>query len=597
MFKWGIRNRLMFSYLSLILITLLLLGAYILHFFYQHTLTSLTSQLLIQSEITEKLLAGQYDQPNTKAALDNTIKTISANTDIRISVIALDGTVIADSWENPGLMENHSTRPELIDAVEKGQGTSIRFSTTLGENLLYVATPIRHNSATIGVLRLATTLTHVNQGFAEIRSALIISFLVASLLAIFISNHIAKRYTAPLESITVTAQEISEGNLSTRVHLHTGDELDVLARTLNNLTANLEEKINEITEEKRKLELILQNTNSSILLLDRYGHMLDYNQAAKDTFSITPDMLRLHNVQIIGNGLFNTAFQQAVETKEKRSIDLKFENNGNRHAFLVSLSPIISSDCQVSAVLAVFHDITALKEIQEHQADFIANASHELATPLTGILGFAETLLDGAIEDQELSTKFVRIIQAEAHRMNRLVKDLLQIAKLDAQNYRINVKTEVLSLDPLVSQAINDLALQWRQKELTLTVEAPPSPLSVLANADWLKQVFINLLDNAVKYTPQSGTIRLSWSQKDKDAVFTITNSGMGIPASDLPRIFDRFYRVERSRTRSTGGTGLGLAIVKYIVEMFNGSIEAKSEVGVSTTFIVRLPLTPGTKI
>ncbi|MBP2653228.1 MAG: multi-sensor signal transduction histidine kinase [Firmicutes bacterium] len=591
MIKWGIRNRLIFSYLILVLLTLLFLGVYILSFFYNHTLENLTAQLLTQASITEKLLAEHYNYPEKKTSIDDTIKNITVNTGIRITVIDPDGTVIADSWENPQLMENHNQRPEIISALTQSQGTSIRFSDTLGENLLYVATPIHHGTETVGVLRLATTLAHINQGFVGIRSALVAAVLLASLLALIISIRLAKKYTAPLEKITAAAQEIAEGNLDKRVHVRTGDEIELLARTLNNLAANLDDKVNEIIAEKRKLELILQNTTSAILLLDRYGQVTDYNQAAADTFNIPTDILGWHNIKVIGNGLFDTAVHEAVETMVKRTLDLKTEFNGNKHVFLVSLTPIIGSENEVSSVLAVFHDITALKEIQEKQADFIANASHELATPLTAIIGFAETLLDGAIKNPDLSLRFVKIIQAEAERMHRLVKDLLQIAKLDAQDYRKNVKTEPTAIEPLVSQAVSELAPQWQQKEIIITIDAPPKEVTVLANTDWLKQVILNLLDNGIKYTPSGGTIHLTWSQDASEAVFTIQDSGVGIPAQDLPQIFDRFYRVDRARTRSAGGTGLGLAIVKFIVEMFGGSIEAKSGVGLGTTFTFRLPL------
>ncbi|MBP2650755.1 MAG: multi-sensor signal transduction histidine kinase [Firmicutes bacterium] len=593
MAKFGLRNRLMVSYLGLVVLTLLVLGAYILHFFYQHTLTSLTANLLTQADITQKLLAENYYPATPQANIDDTIKNITTNTDIRITVIAPDGSVVADSWENPVFMENHAERAEIIQALSGGQGTSIRFSTTLNEDLLYVAVPIQKGTEIVGVLRLSTTLAHINRGFDNIRTVLIAAFFLASLLAVLISNRLTKKYTAPLEKITAAAHEISEGDLSKRVHVQTRDEIEVLARTLNNLAANLDEKMNEITAEKMKLELILRNTNSAIILLDRYGHVIDYNPAAMSAFNITQNMLGRHNIQVIGNGLFDTAVHETVITQDKQTLDLKIEFNGNKRAFLVSLAPIVGSETDASSVLAVFHDITTLRELQEKQANFIANASHELGTPLTAIIGFAETLLDGAISDPDLGLKFTKIIHAEAQRMHRLVKDLLQIAKLEAHDYRASVETHPTAIEPLVNQVINDLTLQWQQKKITLTTSVPLEPVAVMANTDWLKQVLLNLVDNAIKYTPLDGNILLKWWQEDDEAVFIIQDSGVGIPAQDLPHIFDRFYRVERSRTRSAGGTGLGLAIVKFIVEMFGGSIEAKSDFGLGTSFIFRLPTAP----
>ncbi|MDR3559977.1 MAG: ATP-binding protein [Negativicutes bacterium] len=591
MFQWSIRSRLIISYLVLVLITLSLLGGYFLWYFYRHNLQSLTADLLVQADIVEELVAGRLSSPRDQAGIDPIIKDLARKISSRITIIDTTGRVLADSWEDPVLMDNHSERPEIRAALAGGTGSSVRFSATISQNLLYVAIPMRIGGEALGVVRVSTTLAHVEQGYKEIRSGLLAAFLLACLLAVFVSVRLARKYTAPLEEITAAAQQIAEGKLDRRVHVNTGDELEVLAHTLNHLASSLDDKVNEIVAEKSKLELILQHTDSPVMLLDRYGQVVNVNTAAADTFSLTPAMIGLHNIQVIGNSLFDTAIRETIAQRAKRMIDLKTDIKGNKRAFQLFLAPIISNEGEITSVLAVFHDITALKELQERQAEFIANASHELATPLTAIKGFAETLLDGAIKDPDLGTRFVEIIQTEADRMHRLVRDLLQMTKLDSSEYRKGIRIEPTPVAPLIAAAVDEYAAHWREKELAVTVDAPPESLSALVNPDWLKQVILNLLDNAIKYTPVSGKILLKWRQEEDMVVFTVKDSGSGIPSEDLPRIFDRFYRVDRARTRSAGGTGLGLAIVKFIVELLGGKIEAKSDLGVGTSIIFRLPL------
>lgn len=591
MFKWGIRNRLMVSYFLLVGITMLTLGGYILWYFHRHNVQTLTDHLFGQAVVIEQLLADSPGRLQNPADLEKTVKELAGKTDLRITVINPDGRVTADAWENPATMDNHADRPEVAAALTTGAGSAIRFSATLGENALYVAIPIRQENTVVGVVRVSNTLAHVEQGFRAIRTVLLAAFFISALLALSVGLSLARTYTRPLEEIIAVAGEIAEGKLDRRVHVRTGDEIEILAHTLNHLASNLDDKVNEITAEKSKLELILQHTNSAVLLLDRFGQVVSVNKMAVDTFNIAPDMVGQHNLQVIGNSHFDIAVQETAARRQNRTIDLKTDLRGVKRAFQVFLAPIAGGEQGFGSVLAVFHDITALRELQEKQTEFIANASHELATPLTSIKGFAETLLDGAAKDPELSARFIGIIHAEADRMQRLVKDLLQLAKLDSQDYRVGITTVPIPVEPVVDATVGDLAAAWQNKQLTIHLDKPPAPLTVMASADWLKQVLVNLLDNSIKYTPPGGQIWVKWREEDGDAVISVRDTGVGIPPQELPRIFDRFYRVDKARTRSAGGTGLGLAIVKFIVEIFGGRVEAKSDVGVGTTITCRLPL------
>jgi two-component system phosphate regulon sensor histidine kinase PhoR len=566
------------------------LSGYLLWYFYQHNLQILTSSLLTHARVTEHFLGNYMTGPIKKASIDSIIKELATKNNLRITVIDNNGSVLADSWENPAMMENHSYRPEVSSALMGNEGTSIRYSDTINQNMLYVAIPTTQDNEIVGVVRISSTLATVDSGFNQIKSTLLASILLTSLLAIALSIRLAQRYTAPLEEITTAAQDIANGNLDRRLHIRTGDELEILAHTLNNLTSNLDDKINETIGETKKLNLILQHMDNAVILLDRYGRVTTANKMARELFDINDSMLHQHNIQVLGNSQLDRSVQQTIQQGKSMLIYLKAKIHGTKRVFEVFLAPITATENEITGVLSVFHDITTLQDMHERQADFVANASHELATPLTTIKGFAETLLDGAIEDEKLSVKFINIIHTEAERMQRLVTELLQLAKLNSHEYRQQVKLEATHLIPLLSVAKQDLAQNAAEKSITVDIDTNNDPV-IMANPDWLKQVLINLLDNSIKYTHPCGKVILKCHQEDQKAILTVEDSGIGIPATDLPLIFDRFYRVDRARSRSAGGTGLGLAIVKFIVEMHGGRIDVKSSLNIGTTFTITLPI------
>ncbi|HWR43668.1 sensor histidine kinase [Sporomusa sp.] len=590
MFARNLRNRLVVSFLALILFTLTALGSYILWFFYQHNIASLNTAMLSQGKIIEELIYRDMSGPIQKAQIDEKVKELSSRIDLRVTVIDTTGAVIADSQQNPSLMENHSNRPEIADALAGKNGYSVRTSTTQDKSLLYVSTPIFDHNEITGVVRVAMPLDHVEAGYKKILSALLAASLLTSLVAIAFSLALAYKYTRPLENIINTTDDIAKGQLTKRVFIKTGDELEILAHSINNLTSSLEDKVNDAIAEHHKLELILQNMGDAVILLDRFGRVTTANKMALAIFGITSQMLGQHNIQVIGNSLLDQAVQETILLKKNKIIDVKTNIHGKKRVFQVFLAPFTVSENDSTGILGVFHDITTLQEMQDRQADFVTNASHELATPLTAIKGFAETLLDGALIQPELSEKFIRIIYDEADRMHRLVQDLLRLARLSAQEYREQVRLEAVTVGPVLEAAKQDLAPRWQQKNHTLTLESGPEPLTALAHPDWLKQVIVNLLENSIKYTPAGGKILLACWQEEHELKIRVKDSGIGIPAKDLPLIFDRFYRVDRARARTAGGTGLGLAIAKFIVEMLGGRIEVESMVDVGTTFTITLP-------
>jgi two-component system, OmpR family, phosphate regulon sensor histidine kinase PhoR len=591
MLKWGIRSRLMTSFMIVISLSLSLVGTYVLWYFYNHDLKGLLNTLSVECNIAEQLLRDEILDPVKRNNIDNKVKEMGNKVGLRLTIIDQSGRVIADSNSNPALMENHSERPEVIEALAGKQGTAIRYSTTKEENQLYVTQPVYDGNQVIAVLRIATSLNHVEEGFSKIRNAILAALFLTLLLSIGMSMRLARKYTEPLEEITEAAQKIADGKLTTRIYLKTNDELEILSHAMNNLTSHLEDKINETSAEKHKLELILEHMDNGVIMFDMYGKVITVNLMAVKTFNITKEMIGQHNMNVIGKSLLDRSIHETLLEGTGRVIELKTQVNKSHRVFHISLVPILDNDSTPSSVLAVFHDITVLQEINDRQADFVANASHELATPLTAIRGFAETLLDGALQDATLSEKFVRIIYNEAQRMTRLTKDLLQLAKLNSQNSQQKVEFEPTSVGPLCQRIVDDMMPYWENKKLTLKIAAASKLVFVKAHPDWLKQVLTNLLENSVKYTPEGGSITLSYSDNGTEATISVQDTGVGIPSKDLPFIFERFYRVDRARSRAAGGTGLGLAIVKLLIDMLDGKIAVKSEVNVGSTFTITLPL------
>lgn len=427
--------------------------------------------------------------------------------------------------------------------------------------------------------------------FAQLLFVLSAAFVATVTLSIILSINIAEKFTIPLERITTAARRIAAGRLSERVHVRTENEIDVVGLALNHLASRLEEKLEEITTEKQKLQLILEHMDNAVLLFDNHGCLLEANRSANLWFNLRPSMLGQHNINVLGSSQIDSALKEALTSLRLQQLTFKSSLQGVPKIFQSSLIPLPGAAGSPPGVLAVFHDITSLKLLQERQADFIANASHELSTPLTAIRGFAETLVDGAADQPDDSRRFAAIILSEAERMQRLVQDLLQLAKIEAVEYRQTILCQPTPVQPLLSAIVQELAPAWTQKRIDLSLDLPTEPLLVMANTDLLKQVLVNLIDNAVKYTPDGGSIRIAAHPEADRVQFFVRDSGIGIPAEDLPRIFNRFYRADKSRNRTVSGTGLGLAIVKHVLDALGSAIEVESQLHNGTTFRFSLPL------
>lgn len=592
MLKSKISRRLIFSFLLITITSLSLLGMYLLQFFYNENLKTKTENLLINARTIEVSLEDALYNPAKQDYVNNEIHKISDTTNLRITIIKANGQVIADSWEQTEELDNHLLRLEVQDALHNEYGTSIRYSDTIKENMLYAAMPVYQNDELAGIVRVASTLYPIENSYNHIRNTIFTALCITIILAVLAGFILAHRQIKPIRQMTEDAQKIADGDLDRRIYIYTNDELEVLAQTINKLTTNLEEKISEADAETRKLSLILENMDNGVMLLDTQGNITTANRRARDLFRLTPDLMKKQSINAIGSTLLSETAKEVLKTRSTKSIAFKININHTKKTFDVFFAPIMNSDNTVISILSVFHDISVLQEMSTRQTEFVANASHELATPLTSICGFSETLLSGALKDPILCEKFITIIHTESQRMDRLIKDLLQLAKLDSKEYRQQIKIESVDLKEVCMAVKLKLQSQIDVKSQKLQLNLPVDPVIVQANTDWIMQLLMNLTENAIKYTPAQGQITLTCTL-DQDKVFVkVKDNGLGIAPEDLPFIFERFYRADKSRTRldSSGGSGIGLSLVRFIVELFGGQIFVESQLKVGTSFTFHLP-------
>lgn len=591
MFHSKITRRLVSSFLLIVLVSLSLLGIILLNYFRDYTMQQERNTLILNAKIVETAFEDILYTRNT-ATLDTTLRELHDKTSLRITIVDADGTVLGDTSEPSETMGNHLGREEIQQALSEDYGIAMRESATLHENFMYVAVPVYRNGQLIGIIRTSASLASMEQSYYTGLHVILSALFFALLAALIVAVWLAHRQVQPIRCLSLDAMEIAGGNLHKRLRWRSGDdEFDTLVKTINRLTANLSRKIQESQDEAHKMSLILNHTDNAIMLIDEQGLIVSTNRQAEEIFHLQGNELHRHSIHVIGSAELSETAQVVCHENKAQTITLQFDGkNGTVHTFQVFLGPF--RDGPDELVLAVFHDISLLQEINHRQAEFVSNAAHELATPLTSISGFAETLLDDDFKDPEASHHFINIIYQEAQRMNRLMKGLLELARLDSRHGRTKVKRVPVSVNETLERTGRLLQDKAAGKSQTLQVEPSDENLLVSAAPELFNQIIYNLTENAVKYTPEGGTI-LVRSEKDGDKVkITVKDNGIGISPSDLPRIFDRFYRVDKARARKSGGNGIGLSLVKFLVELFGGKIEVQSALGEGTVFTLTFPCT-----
>ncbi|HYS16200.1 MAG TPA: ATP-binding protein [Candidatus Binatia bacterium] len=512
----------------------------------------------------------------------------------RVTVIAADGRVLGDSEvavDDLPRVENHATRPEVHAALAGGVGRDRRTSATVGTTLLYVALPIVDGGRTIGVIRVALPLAAVTSSYAAIHRVMLAGGVVVLALALGIGLFVARRVTKPVVQMQAIARQMSEGDFTVRAPIRSPDEIGSLGRALNGLAARLREKIHDLGHEQAKATAILDGMIEGVIAVDGRDVILLLNERARSMFGLDATRgERKPFLEVIRNTELHEVFRES-RTAGEGSVshrELRLASPVERRVQVNAVPLRLAAD-EVGVVM-VLHDVTELRRLEQVRTEFVANVSHELRTPLTAIQGYLETLLTGALEERENARRFLEIVFRHTERLGRLLNDLTDLSNIELG--RVALKLAPTRLEEVVEAVLAIMGSKAASGHVVLQSHLSRDLPPVLADRDRLVQIVINLVDNAVKYTPEGGRVtvqaqKLAGGQVEVDVIDT----GIGIPPADLPRITERFYRVDKARSRELGGTGLGLAIVKHLVFAHGGQLRIESEPGRGTTVRVTLPI------
>jgi len=495
-------------------------------------------------------------------------------TETRVTIIARDGVVLADSEADPKTMENHAGRPEIATALSGKVGSSTRLSHTVGIEFLYLAVPSGDK-----IVRLAYPLASIQQHIADIRSNLMRATILALLLALVLAVVIAEVISRRLRRIVRFAEQVAAGDLSARIAETSGDEIAQVAMALDRTARRLEENFAAVRESRSELEALLNSMTDGVIAVSPDMKVRWANQAIA---SIVHQQVRIGAsvVEVLRHPDFLATLSEALKSKHRESAIAA--SLSGRRSFLVNAEPLPDG-----GVVSVLHDISEVERVEKTRRDFIANVSHELRTPLTSIRGYAETLIesDGLLNDS--AREFLQVIRRNAERMGRLTEDLLVLARVESGEEKLDLRPQ--SARQLLSESASSMQENARTAEVELAVENIPD-WSVMADGYAVHQVFGNLISNALRYAQSGKKIIIGAHEQPGGIEFFVRDFGPGIASEHLPRIFERFYRVDKARSRESGGTGLGLAIVKHIVLNHGGAVRVESMVGHGTTFFFLLP-------
>jgi len=552
--------------------------------------SNLTNNIKHQLFLSKDLLESLQKDKAIPIDFQASAVKIGATLGLRVTIIAPDGKVLGDTdltREQLLTVENHSDRPEVKDALAKGFGVSKRFSYTINKEMLYMAVPSGFG-INRGVLRLAVPLHDIDLLEGKIRKMVgvsVVAILLFSLgLTIFVSVFISR----PLSEMSLIAQAMAQGDFSKKVFIHSQDEIGDLSQALNAMSENIKDKIESINSEKAKLGSVLSSMFEGVIVTGADEKIILMNPSLRKLFFIDSNPEGKKPLEVIRNTAVDEMIERVIQGKQQLATEEIIISMPEEKILKVNGVPIMSNNRLEGAIL-VFHDITELRRLEKIRQDFVANVSHELRTPISSIKGYAETLLDGALADKVNAKEFISIIYQDANRLASLINDLLDLSKIESGK----LKMSFAALDPdlLITKGIMVMDNQAKAKSITLKTDIPQNLPKIKADETRLTQVMINLLDNAIKYSSEGAVATVSAKVVDDALQIDISDTGIGISEEDLPRIFERFYRVDKARSRELGGTGLGLSIVKHIVSAHGGQVWVKSEPGYGSIFSFTIPL------
>jgi two-component system, OmpR family, phosphate regulon sensor histidine kinase PhoR len=601
---WSIRWKVMLGTLVAVICGLLIAGVITVQTLERQRVAQLGEVLEAKTKLVAygfQPLLGRDPSSLPPTLLQETARELGIRAAARVTLIAADGIALADSAVQGvelAVIEDHNARPEINQAFSSGQGRDIRSSRTTGERTMYRAVLMQTTKeAAPVVVRVGLPMGGLDRELSEVREYLFLALGLAILVALTLSVWLAHSITKPLSDIALAARQLGAGNQTLRIRTTAQDEVGLLASTLNQITDQLQAKIDELSEDRTQLLAVLTSMVEGVMVLDYRGHVLQVNPALERMFGISRIEARGRPcTELFRHQQLNELVAFILQSPAHHQDEIVLPLTGR--CLQIEASPAGGKRENEACVVLVFHDITELRRLEKIRTDFVANVSHELRTPLTSIKGYVEALLDGAKDDPAASANFLNIILKQSDRLNLIIEDLLELSKIESG--RISMKEEPLELQTLVERTLSMIKPMADKNRHHLVTAIMSSLPPVAGDEGRLAQVLTNLLDNAIKYTPAGGTITVSaalapsprTSERPATAIdLSVADTGIGIPEQDRPRVFERFYRVDKARSRELGGTGLGLAIVKHIVEGHGGHVWVEANHPHGSRFVVRLPL------
>ena len=574
-------------FLTLMLIAVTVITLFVLGTLKRFYLEQNQNTLEAVARLVQSMVAGRYAVEHTDA-VNALCRLGGEDAHERLTVILPNGTVIGDSWQNPLKMENHGDRPEVQAALAGRTSISIRYSPTLGEEMMYVAVPALRDGRVAGVVRAATPIPAITAALQVRYERILLVVLLVAALAAAASILVAQRINQPLRNIKSGAARLARGELNYRLPLPDSEELGALAQTINDMAAELEQRIRTITAQRNELEAILSNMAEVVLVLDEDRQIVRCNRAALGVLELDRDKVQDHPLnEVIRNADLRGFLERLYANQSETEAEIALQ--GERGRFLHAHGSFIRNDHDTSRLaLVVFNDITRIQRLETIRRDFVANVSHELKTPITSIKGFVETLPDGAIQDEENAREFLAIVKRHADRLDAIIEDLLSLSRLDQDADKRQIRLDREPLKPVLKSALLICRAKAMEKQIAIELNCDEET-SAQINAPLLEQAIVNLVDNAIKYSEPGHNVAVSVTGGTGEVRIDVTDRGSGIPPEHLSRIFERFYRVDKARSRKLGGTGLGLAIVKHIVQVHGGRIEVHSMLDQGSTFSIFL--------
>ena len=581
----SIQWRITIWFVLLVIIIMAVVGAYLTSSVRNNQLDNLRTHLENEARITAEASLPGFAGQERENDLDALAKKLGSQIDARITIIAIDGTVLGDSDEVPAVMENHADRPEIQDALTSGFGESTCYSTTLGTQMMYVAIPITDESEIIGVARVALPLTQVESSVNSIIIIIIIAMAIAAALVILAAWFITRLITRPIRELTKVSREIASGQLNQKISVSTKDESGQLAHAFNEMASKLKDMMATVTDDKARLASILDNMADGVLLADNDGNIILTNDAARNLLNIVEkDINGRPLIEAVREFEFNELLDACLKTGQERIS--QFESSiSNRFLRVIAIPFIVEKP---GGALLLIQDLTEVRSLQTMRREMVGNISHEFRTPLAGIKAMVETLQNIAADDKEATRDFLSRIEIEVDRMTQLVAELTELSRIETGKAELDL--EPIELNELVEEAIVQLKPQVERQKLTLEMVMAKYMPVITVDKERLRQVMVNLIHNAIKFNRPGGSIKISTESSENSVSVEVSDTGVGIAKDNLPHIFERFYKVDKSRAGQ--GSGIGLAIAKHVIESHGGKITVQSEEEKGTTFSFSLPLT-----